>query len=345
MTALQLTIGALTLLTNAFFVGAEFALISVRRSQIEPIARTGDKRARTVLWGLEHVSVLMATAQLGITVSSLVLGMVAEPAIAHLLEPPFEALHVPHALVHPIAFAIALTLATYLHMLIGEMVPKNIALAAPERTALVLGPALVALTRVLRPVVFGINKLANVLLRLLRVEPKDEVASVFTDDELARLVEDSSAAGLLGPEESARLRDALELGRRPVGTLIVPPVRMVTVGHGVTPAQLERTATASGFSRFPVTGPGGTVLGYLHIKDALGVPRDRPFPRTALHTVTRVRIDTPLDDALTAMRAAGTHLAAVTGDKGAVLGYVTMGDVLEELVGSSAPPSPEKAGG
>ncbi|MFC9063155.1 CNNM domain-containing protein, partial [Streptomyces sp. NPDC057074] len=180
MTAVQLFIGALTLLTNAFFVGAEFALISVRRSQIEPRAKAGDKRARMTLWGLEHISQMMATAQLGITVSSLVLGAVAEPAIAHLMEPVFEAVHMPHALVHPVAFAIALTLATYLHMLIGEMIPKNIALAAPASTALFLGPALVALTRALKPFVFGINAFANALLKLLRVEPKDEVEAVFT---------------------------------------------------------------------------------------------------------------------------------------------------------------------
>ena len=186
MTALQLLIGALTLVTNDFFVGAEFALISVRRSQIEPRAQAGDQRARTTLWGLEHLSAMLATAQLGITVSSLVLGAVAEPAIAHLLEPPFEALGMPEGLIHPIAFVIALTAATYLHMLIGEMVPKNIALAAPAPTALLLGPPLVALTRALRPVVFGINAFANALLRLLKVEPKDEVDSVFTDDELAR---------------------------------------------------------------------------------------------------------------------------------------------------------------
>lgn len=212
MTTLQLAIGALTLLTNAFFVGAEFALISVRRSQIEPRARTGNKRARMTLWALEHLSAMMATAQLGITVSSLVLGAVAEPAIAHLMEPAFEAAGIPHALVHPIAFVIALALATYLHMLVGEMVPKNIALAAPVPSALLLGPPLVALTRALRPFVFGINAFANALLRLLRVEPKDEVESVFTDDQLARMVVDSSEAGLLSPADGERLRDALELG-------------------------------------------------------------------------------------------------------------------------------------
>ncbi|MEV6353272.1 hemolysin family protein [Streptomyces hydrogenans] len=334
MTALQLTIGFLTLLTNAFFVGGEFSMISVRRSQIEPLAREGDRRARMTLWGLEHLSALLATAQLGITVSSLVLGAVAEPAIAHLLEPVFEAAHVPHGLVHPISFVIALTLATYAHMLIGEMVPKNIALAAPVRTALFLGPPLVALTRALKPVVFGVNAFANALLRLLRVEPRDEVAAAYTDDQLARMVQDTSAAGLLSPADGERLRDALELGTRPVGEILVPAARMVTVDHRTTPAELERTAARAGYSRFPVTGPAGAVLGYIHIKDTLGVAdRDRPFPRTAFHPVTRVRIDTPLDDTLTVLRAAGSHLAAVTGESGSVLGYVTMEDVLEELVG------------
>ncbi|MGW6953569.1 hemolysin family protein [Streptomyces chartreusis] len=334
MTALQLAIGALTLLTNAFFVGAEFALISVRRSQVEPRAKDGDKRARMTLWALEHLSAIMATAQLGITVSSLVLGAVAEPAIAHLLEPAFETAHVPHALVHPIAFVIALTVATYLHMLIGEMVPKNIALAAPVPTALLLGPPLVALTRALRPFVFGINAFANALLKLLRVEPKDEVEAVFTDDQLARMVVEAGEAGLLTPADGERLRDALELGTRPVGEILVPSQRMRTVDASITPARLERVAAEAGYSRFPVTAPDGTVLGYLHIKDTLGTTdRDRPFPPATLHPVTRVRIDTPLDDTLTALRAEGSHLAAVLGEGGKVIGFVTMEDVLSELVG------------
>ncbi|WP_435212728.1 hemolysin family protein [Streptomyces sp. bgisy034] len=334
MTVVQLAIGALTLLTNAFFVGAEFALISVRRSQVEPRAKDGDKRARMTLWALEHISAMMATAQLGITVSSLVLGAVAEPAIAHLLEPAFETAHVPHALVHPIAFVIALTVATYLHMLIGEMVPKNIALAAPVPTALLLGPPLVALTRALRPFVFGINAFANALLKLLRVEPKDEVEAVFTDDQLARMVVEAGEAGLLTPADGERLRDALELGTRPVGEILVPAPRMRTVDASITPARLERVAAEAGYSRFPVTAPDGTVLGYLHIKDTLGTTdRDRPFAPAALHPVTRVRIDTPLDDTLTALRAEGSHLAAVLGEGGKVIGFVTMEDVLSELVG------------
>ncbi|MCX5123731.1 MULTISPECIES: hemolysin family protein [unclassified Streptomyces] len=337
MTTIQLLIGALTLITNAFFVAAEFALISVRRSQIEPAARKGNRRAKSTLWALEHISAMMATAQLGITVSSLVLGAVAEPAIAHLLEPPFQAIGIPEALIHPIAFVIALAAATYLHMLVGEMVPKNIALAAPARTALLLGPPLVALTQALRPFVFGIDAFANVLLRLLKVEPKGEVGSTFTDEELARLVKDSSTAGLLAPEGADRLRDALALGKRPVGEVMIPREEFVTVPYGITPRTLERTAADHGFSRLVVTGPDGQIMGFLHIKDVLDVAeRTAPFPASALRTVTEVGQGTPLDDTLNAMRNAGTHLAAVADDSGSVIGFVTMEDVLEELVGQAA---------
>ncbi|WP_328403198.1 hemolysin family protein [Streptomyces sp. NBC_00390] len=334
MIAVQLFIGFLTLVVNAFFVGAEFALISVRRSQIEPEAQAGNRRARSVLWALEHVSVLLAAAQLGITACTLVLGIVAEPAIAHLLEPVFDALGVPHGAVHPISFVIALSLATYLHMLLGEMVPKNIALAEPVRSALLLGPPLVALARALRPVIFSINAMANGLLKLLRVETKDEVSATFSDDELASLVRDSGDAGLLDDRSAARLRDALELGRRPVRDVVMPVERVVYARAGTTPEQLELLSAESGFSRFPVIDDDRRILGYLHVKDALdAAPRDEPFPVSALRPIARVRATSPLDDVLTAMRRSRTHLAAVLDEEGRPEGLVTMEDILRELVG------------
>ncbi|MQY10672.1 hypothetical protein SRB5_07840 [Streptomyces sp. RB5] len=336
-TALQLLTGVLTLVVNAFFVGAEFAMISVRRSQIEPHAQAGDRRGRQVLWGLRHLSPLLATAQLGITLCTLVLGIVAEPAIAHLLEPVFDAVGVPHGLVHPISFVIALTVATYLHMLCGEMVPKNVALAEPVRTALLLGPPLVAMTRALRPVVFLVNAIANRLLRLLRVEPKDEVSATFSDDELARIVRDSGEAGLIDEKARERLQDALELGRRPVREIALPPGRVVSARFGITPEELELLSARSGFSRFPVADERGRVFGYLHVKDALDrSPRDLPFPVSAMRPIARVRASTPLDDVLTAMRRSRTHLAAVTDDEDRPAGMVTMEDVLRELVGQTA---------
>lgn len=334
MIAVQLLIGFATLVVNAFFVGAEFALISVRRSQVEPRAEAGERRARSVLWGLRHVSALMAAAQLGITLCTLVLGIVAEPAIAHLLEPGFDAVGVPHGLVHPLAFVIALALATYLHMLLGEMIPKNLALADPVRSALWLGPPLVAVTRALRPVIFAINAVANGVLRLLRVDVKDEVAAAFSDRELARLVQDSRAAGLLDARATERLNDALELGRRPVKEVMLPPADVVRLRLGVTPDGLVERAAATGYSRFPVVDDGQRVVGYLHVKDALEArPGDLPFALRELRPIARVRADSPLDDVLTAMRASGTHLAAVQGEDGRPAGLVTMEDVLRELFG------------
>lgn len=336
MTAVQLLIGLATLVLNAFFVGGEFALISVRRSQIEPHAEEGDRRARSVLWGLEHVSALLAAAQLGITLCTLVLGIVAEPAIAHLLEPAFHAMGVSLSAGHAISFVIALTLATYLHMLFGEMVPKNIALAEPVRTAMVLGPPLVGLSRALRPVIFTVNAFANGLLKLLRVETRDEVSATFSDDELARLVKDSGKAGLIDERAGERLKDALELGRRPVRDVVLPLERVVYARVGVTPEELERLSAESGFSRFPVVDEGRRIVGYLHVKDALdAIPREVPFRVEDMRSIARVRESTPLDDVLTAMRRSRTHLAAVMGSDGRMAGLVTMEDVLRELFGQT----------
>ncbi|MGW0996313.1 hemolysin family protein [Streptomyces sp. NPDC002523] len=337
MTVVQLLIGVATLVVNAFFVGAEFALISVRRSQIEPLAQKGDRRAKSVLWGLEHVSALLAAAQLGITLCTLVLGVVAEPAIAHLLEPVFHAVGVSKSAGHVVSFVIALTLATYLHMLLGEMVPKNIALAEPVRSALLLGPPLVALSRALRPVIFAVNAFANGLLKLLKVEARGEVAATFSDTELADIVRDAGQAGLIDGRAQERLRDALELGSRPVRDVVVPLERVVYARVGITPEQLEGLSAESGFSRFPVVDVGRRIVGYLHVKDALDAsPRDVPFRLRDMRPIARVREDTPLDDVLTAMRGSRTHLAAVIGDDGRLAGLVTMEDVLRELFGQPA---------
>lgn len=339
MTFLQLLFGAVLVLGNAFFVGAEFSLVSVRRSQIEPLAPT-HRRARTVLHGLENLSMMLAAAQFGITVCSLALGAVAEPTVAHLLEGPFHSMAVPTHFIHPISYVIALVVVVFLHIVIGEMVPKNIALAKPETSALWLGAALVHFTRALRPLIAFFNACANGLLRLFHVEPKDEVESVFTSEELSHLVADARQAGLLDRREQERLEDALELGSRPVTDVLLKPDELITVGPEATPQQIEDLTVRTGFSRFPVTTPGGGYGGYVHVKDVLDLDEpERPVPERVWRRMTTLRSDLPLDDALTAMRRAASHLAAVADGDGRVLGLVALEDVLETLVGDINDPA------
>ncbi|MBH5338008.1 HlyC/CorC family transporter [Streptomyces pactum] len=339
MTAVQLLFALLLVLANGFFVGAEFALVSVRRSQIEQHAGTS-ARARTVLAGLENLPQMMAAAQFGITVCSLTLGAVAEPTVAHLLEPAFHAVHLPGQLVHPLGYAIALALVVCLHLVIGEMVPKNLAMAAPEKTALWLSPALVAFARLCRPVTVALGACSRLVLRAFRVEPKDEVEAVFTSEQLTHLVADSRQAGLLEAVEQERLADALELGSRPVTDVLLDPAGLVTVDPAVTPRRIEELTVATGFSRFPVRGPGGAFMGYLHVKDVLDLEDpDRAVPQHVWRPIGTLRAELPLDDALTVMRRAAAHLAAVADSSGRVLGLVALEDVLEKLVGEVRDPA------
>ncbi|MCX5202624.1 hemolysin family protein [Streptomyces sp. NBC_00237] len=342
MSALQLLFALLLVLANGFFVGAEFALVSVRRSQIEPLAAEGSARAKQVMYGLEHLPQMMAAAQFGITVCSLTLGAVAEPTVAHLLEPVFQAVHVPHGLIHPLGYAIALAVVVALHLVIGEMVPKNLAMAAPEKTALWFSPGLVAFARLCRPVTAALGWCARGILRLFRVEPKEEVESVFTSEQLNRLVEDSGQAGLLDPGAQERLEDALELGSRPITDVLLRRPSLVTVDPSVTPREIEELTVRTGYSRFPVCAPGpqGAFMGYVHVKDVLDLDEtERAVPQQVWRPLPTLRSELPLDDALSVMRRAATHLAQVADASGRVLGLVALEDVLEKLVGEVRDPA------
>jgi CBS domain containing-hemolysin-like protein len=342
-TSTALLVGLLLLALNAFFVGAEFAVLSVRRSAIEPRAEAGDRRAKVVLWAMEHVSLMLACAQLGITVCSTGLGIVAEPALAHLLEGPFHALGVPEQLLHPVAMVIALTIVVYLHVVLGEMVPKNLAVAGPETAALWFAPPLVFFARVLRPVIVALNWIANHAVRLTGVEPKDEVASAFTAEEVQSIVEHSQAEGMLR-DEHGLLTGAIEFSSRTAGEVMVPVSELVTVAAGSTPDDVEHLVSRTGFSRFPVVakdGAGDDVLvGYLHLKDVLYATngdRHEPVPAWRVRALASVRPDAEVEDALRAMQRSGAHLARVEpGDGaagGAAVGVVFLEDILEELVG------------
>src|SRR5689334_14133541 len=196
----ELLVAVLLLIGNGLFVGGEFALIASRRTAIEPLAATS-QRARWVLSAMNQIPLMIAGAQLGITICSLSLGAIAEPALAHLLQGPFMAVGLPTGAVHPMAFVLALVIVVFLHTVVGEMVPKNITLAGPERSALVLGPFMLAFCTATRPLLTAMRWAARTVLSLWKVEATDAVQTVFTADELAGMVTQARAEGLLGTEQ------------------------------------------------------------------------------------------------------------------------------------------------
>ncbi|KQW52989.1 hypothetical protein ASC77_01400 [Nocardioides sp. Root1257] len=334
--ATAVVLAVVLLLGNAFFVAAEFALVSARRTQLEPRAEAGSRMARTTIKAMENISLVIGVNQLGITVCSLVLGAVGEPAVAHLLEPLLHAVHVPEDLLHPISFVIALTVVVYLHVVLGEMIPKNIALAGPDRAALVLGPPIWGIVTVLRPIVVVINAVASVVLRLLGARLTDEVSSTFTREEVAALVEESHGEGLLEADEYGRLAGALGFTEKTVAAVLMAPESLTTVRRGTSVADVEAVCASTGYSRFPVEADDGELVGYLHIKDVLETDparRTRAVDDKWIRPFAPVTAEAPLHDALETLQRRGAHMARVVDASGTTLGLATLEDVIEELVG------------
>ncbi len=331
----------LLLAANAFFVGSEFALISARRDRLEALAEQGKKRAASVIRAGEQLSQMLAGAQLGITICSILLGRVAEPAVAHLLEKPFAAAGVSGPVLHTVSFLIALAIVVTLHVLLGEMVPKNIAIAGPESTAMLLIPAYLLYVRAARPLISFYNWAANGILRLFGVTPKDELDVTVSTVELAEMITESRSEGLLDIEEHTRLSRALQIRNRVAGDVAVPlaAVRSVPAAAaetGPTVADVEAALTETGYSRFPVTEAGGTFTGFVHIKDILDLV-DKPgaaMSSSAVRHLPRLPAATPLPEALTRLRHDNSHIALLTAADGTVSGMVALEDLVEDLVGT-----------
>ncbi|WP_028478043.1 hemolysin family protein [Nocardia sp. CNY236] len=328
---------------NAFFVAAEFALISARRDRLEALAEQGKRNANTVIRAGENLSMMLAAAQLGITICSILLGRVGEPAVAHLLERPFEVLGLPDQLLHPVAFAVALAIVVVLHILFGEMIPKNIALAGPERSALLLVPVHLIWLRLARPPIALYNWAANLSLRLLRIEPKDELEATVSSVELAEMIGESRSEGLLDEEEHRRLTQALGTSDRVVGDVMVrlAATRSVPLhGNGTTLGDIESAVAETGFSRYPVQANDGSLVGYLHVKDVLDKVADdtagptTTIPRTDIRPLPTVGMGTTLYEALARLRRTSSHLGRVVDERGNTTGIVALEDLVEEFVGT-----------
>lgn len=323
------------LLSNAFFVGSEFALISARRAQIEPRADAGSKPAKITIAAMEKVSLMLATAQLGITISSLLILLIAEPSIHHLLEYPLYAIGVPEAIVSTVSFVIALLLVTYLHVVIGEMVPKNLALAVPERAALILTPVLYALAMALKPVVGGLNSVSNGILRIFKFEPKDEATSTYTLDQVEDIVEHSTREGALS-DVSGALTNTFEFTEKKVSDVAIPLEKLVAFSESVTPREVEQAVAKHGFSRYPLKDENQELVGYLHLKDVIDLDHDEaddPFPQKRVRSLITIASSMELEDALASMRRVHAHMAKAVDLSGKVRGVLFLEDILEELVG------------
>jgi CBS domain containing-hemolysin-like protein len=330
---------------NAFFVAAEFSLISARRDRLEALAEQGRARAVTVIRAGEQLPRMLAGFQLGVTVCSILLGRIGEPAVSDLLDRPFQAVGIPDAVLHTVSLIVSLSVVVILHVLLGEMVPKNITLAGPETAAMLLIPPYLLYMAAARPFIAFYNWCANITLRALRVQRKDELDVTVSTVELSDMIAESMSEGLLDPEEYTRLTRALQIRNRVVADVAVPisDVRAVPVaaaGSGPTVAAVEQAVAQTGYSRFPVVDAAGQIVGYLHIKDLLplGLPEHRDphamVDLTRVRPLPRIPMSLPLSDALSRLRRSNSHLALATAADGPVAAMVALEDLVEDLVGT-----------
>jgi CBS domain containing-hemolysin-like protein len=338
MIARNLLFALVLLLANGFFVAVEFALIASRRTKLEAMAEQGSARARIAVGSMRHLNVQLAGAQLGITMASLLLGFVAEPTVAGLLEDAIgTVVTLPDRVLHTLGFVIALTIVAFLHMVIGEMVPKNVAIADPERTLLALALPNRAYVTVFGPLLRVLNRLSNAAVRLLGIEPRDELATAASADELAVMLGASRDEGLIEEMAHQLLTGALDLGGRRITTVMVPRDGVVWLARSATPAEAEALVVASGHTRLLVAGDQvDDVMGFVHAKDLLSMSsaaRNRPLPLGRERRMLVLSASTSLDDALLAMQRDRLHVAVVTDDAGRTLGMATLEDVIEALVG------------
>lgn len=338
MIARNLGLAVLLLLANGFFVAVEFALIASRRTKLEAMADQGSARARLAIGSMRNLNLQLAGAQLGITMASLLLGYVAEPTVAGLIEDGIDqVVTLPDGVLHTLGFVIALTIVAFLHMVVGEMVPKNVAIAAPERTLLALALPNRAYVTVFGPLLRIFNGMSNGLVRLLGVEPRDELATAASAGELAVMLGASRDEGLIADMAHQLLTGALDLGDRSITTVMVPREGVVWLPRSATAVEAEALVVSSGHTRLLVAGDAvDDVLGFVHAKDLLtvsGPARTRPLPLGRVRRMLVLPAATSLDDALLAMQKARLHVAVVADPDGRTLGIATLEDVIEALVG------------
>ncbi len=331
-------VGLLLVLGTGVFVAAEFAMVNLDRSDLESRASKGERGLGLVIRGLRRTSTHLSSAQLGITLTTLLTGFIMEPAVVTIMTPWFEGVNWSAESIHTLATVVAVTFATVLSMIIGELIPKNFALAIPLRTAKLVMPLQMGFTTLFRPVVWALNSSANKILRAVGIEPKEELSAARSADELASLVRRSARAGMLEEDTATLLNRTLAFNELTASDVMTPRPRMAALNASdPTRAVLELSRT-TGFSRFPVIDETlDDVVGIVHVKYALALPRDKrdevPVSALMMSEPLRVPETMQLDALMTELRGRGYQLAIVVDEYGGTAGIATLEDLVEELVG------------
>ncbi|CAL9387858.1 hemolysin family protein [Streptomyces sp. NPDC057838] len=333
---LLLAAAFLLILANGFFVAAEFGLVTVERAEAEKAAAEGDRRAQRVVASLRELSFQLSGTQLGITITSLVVGMLAEPALAELLHGPFTSIGVPPGAVSGVTVVVGMLVASAVQMVIGELLPKNWAVSRPLQVARFVAAPQHVFARLFRPVIAGLNAVANRLVRALGFEPAEELASARTPGELVSLARHSALAGALEQDTADLFVRTLSLGELTAQHVMTPRVKVSALQSSATAEDVVNLTRATGLSRFPVYRERiDEVVGMVHLKDALAVPvRDRL--RTPVGRIARPALlvpeTLPVKPLLTRLRSE-QPIAVVVDEYGGTAGVVTLEDIVEELVG------------
>jgi CBS domain containing-hemolysin-like protein len=322
------------LLANGFFVAAEFAFTAARREVVEDLPGPGARAASVIM---SNLSDALAGAQVGITLATLLLGFVAEPAVAGIFETALGWLPIPSGITHTIAFILALLIVVFLHMVIGEMAPKNVAIATPERLAVRLGVPFRWFMTVFRPLIVSLNWLANGFLHLFGVEPRDKLETAHTAEDLASVIAAGRQEGVIEEFASKLLSGAIRFSERDASEVMVPRPDIIARSTRATPGELEQVIIDEGFSRIPIYESNvDDLIGFVHAKDLLTIPDDRhdhPLDPSLIRPLLAVPESASIRPLLGEMQRSGRHLALIVDEHGGTAGLLTLEDIAEELVG------------
>lgn len=336
----MLGVGLLLTIGTGFFVASEFALVNLDRSDLEARQERGESRLSMTIAALRITSTHLSSAQLGITLTTLLTGYTMEPALTSLLSGPLTSVGLPERAVVPVATTTAVIIATLLSMIIGELVPKNFALALPVATAKLVVPFQTLFTTVFKPAVVLLNGSANGILRTVGIEPKEELSGARTAEELSSLVRRSANAGMLEKDTATLLHRTLVFSGHTAADVMTPRLRVASVQRTESANAVIDLARRTGFSRFPVIDESADdVVGFVHVKQAVAVPRARrpDVPVSALQSeALRVPETMKLDMLLGELRGRGYQMAVVVDEYGGTAGVATLEDLVEELVGEVA---------